>query len=72
MAQSEEADIHKTIAEQYGVDTRSLEFRTVSDQKMALAVDVTRIRSYPFLREGVTVGGAIYNVKTGAIEPLDC
>ncbi len=72
MAQSEEADIHATIAEQYGVDTRSLEFRTVSDQKKALATDVTRIRSYPLLRDGVTVGGGIYNVTTGAIEPLDC
>lgn len=72
MAQSEEADIHATIAEQYGVDTRSLEFRTVSDQKKALITDVTRIRSYPLLRDGVTVGGAIYNVATGALEPLDC
>ena len=72
MAQSEEADIHATIAEQYGVDTRSLEFRTVSDQKNALVTDVIRIRSYPLLRDGVTVGGAIYNVTTGAIEPLDC
>jgi carbonic anhydrase len=72
MAQSEEADIHATIAEQYGVDTRSLEFRTVSDQRKALITDVTRIRSYPLLREGVTVGGAIYNVTSGALEPLDC
>lgn len=72
MAQSEEADIHATIAEQYGVDTRSLEFRTVSDQKKGLVTDVIRIRSYPLLRDGVTVGGAIYNVTSGAIEPLDC
>lgn len=72
MAQSEEADIHATIAQQYGVDTRSLEFRTVSDQRKALMTDVIRIRSYPLLRDGVTVGGAIYNVTTGALEPLDC
>ena len=72
MAQNEESDIHATISEQYGVDTRSLEFRTVSDQKLALVTDVTRIRSYPLLRDGVTVGGAIYNVTTGALEPLDC
>lgn len=72
MAQSEEADIHATIAEEFGVDTRSLEFRTVSDQRKALITDVTRIRSYPLLRKGVTVGGAIYNVTTGALEPLDC
>lgn len=72
MAQSEEADIHATIAQQYGVDTRSLEFRTVSNQRDALATDVTRVRSYPLLRDGVTVGGAIYNVATGALEPVDC
>ena len=72
MAQSEEADIHATIAQECGVDTRSLEFRTVSDQRKALTTDVTRIRSYPLLRKGVTVGGAIYNVTTGALEPLDC
>lgn len=72
MAQSEEAEIHATISQEFGVDTRSLEFRTVSDQRKALATDVTRIRSYPLLREGVSVGGAIYNVTTGALELLDC
>jgi carbonic anhydrase len=72
MAGSDEADIHATIADQYGVDTRSLEFRTVLNQREALVTDVTRVRSYPLLREGVTVGGAIYNVSTGALEPVDC
>ncbi|CAB5240299.1 unannotated protein [freshwater metagenome] len=72
MAQGDEAEIHALIDDQYGVDTRSLEFRTVSDQVAALKTDVTRVRSYPLLRKGVTVGGAIYDVKTGAITPIDC
>lgn len=72
MAQGEESAIHATIADQYGVDTRSLEFRTVLDQRAALAIDVTRVRSYPLLRHGVIVAGAIYDVSTGALEPLDC
>jgi carbonic anhydrase len=72
MARGDEADIHATIADEYGVDTRSLEFRTVSDQHDALMTDMTRIRSYPLLRVGVTVGGAIYDVATGALELLDC
>ncbi len=72
MARNEEADIHATISEQFGVDTRSLEFRTVSDQRAALITDVTRIRSYPLLRKGVVVAGAIYNVSSGSLEPLDC
>lgn len=72
MAQSNEADIHATIFEQYGVDTRSLEFRTDPDQRQALATDLMRIRSYPLLRKGVVVAGAIYDVSTGVLEPLDC
>ena len=64
--------IHETIQNQYGVDTRSLEFRTVSNQREALTVDVSRLRSYPLLKTGVTVAGAIYNVSTGQLEPIDC
>jgi carbonic anhydrase len=64
--------IHETIQNQYGVDTRSLEFRTVSDQRDALTVDVSRLRSYPLLKTGVTVAGAIYNVSTGQLEPIEC
>lgn len=72
MAQSKEEDIHATISEQYGVDTRSLEFRTDLDQRQALATDLIRIRSYPLLRKGVVVAGAMYDVSTGVLEPLDC
>ena len=64
--------IHETIESQHGVDTRSLDFRTVSDQREALMVDVSRLRSYPLLKTGVTVAGAIYNVSTGQLEPIDC
>ena len=71
MAKSEESEIHATIDKQFGVDTRSLEFRTVSDQVAALELDVTRIRSYPLLRKGVTVAGAIYDVSNGRLKPIE-
>ncbi len=72
MANEDEASIHESIQSKFGVDTRSLEFRTVSDQRAALAIDVTRIRSYPLLQKGVLVAGAIYDVSTGKLEPVDC
>ena len=72
MAIADEASIHATIQQQFDVDTSSLEFRTVSNQQEALAEDVARIRSYPLLQKGVSVGGAIYNVSTGQLEPVDC
>jgi carbonic anhydrase len=72
MAESTEEEIHAQIDQQYGVDTSSLEFRTTIDQLGELTKDVNRIRSYPLLNTGVSVGGAIYDVKTGSITPVDC
>ena len=71
MARDDEATIHATIKEQHGVDTTSLVFRTVSDQRAALAIDVKSIREYPLLQRGVSVAGALYHVESGYLEPLD-
>jgi len=71
MARGDEAAIHKLIDEKYGVNTSSLEFKTTSDQLGALASDINRVRSYPLLRDGVVVAGAIYDVKTGTITPYE-
>jgi carbonic anhydrase len=72
MAENTEEEIHATIDKQFGVNTSSLEFRTTNDQLGALAKDVNRVRSYPLLNQGVVVGGAIYDVKTGSVTPIDC
>jgi carbonic anhydrase len=71
MARGDEATIHKLIEEKYGVNTSSLEFKTTTDQMGALASDINRVRSYPLLRDGVVVAGAIYDVKTGTITPYE-
>ncbi|MFA5775664.1 MAG: carbonic anhydrase [Ilumatobacteraceae bacterium] len=72
MTQDDDAAIHQMIFEQHGVDTQSLEFRTTSDQRGALASDVNRIRSFPYLPKELVVGGAIYDVHSGTLEPIDC
>jgi carbonic anhydrase len=51
-----------------GLDTRSLEFRTISDQRATLAEDVQRIRSSPYLPKDVPVIGCVYDVVTGRID----
>lgn len=71
MTQEDESAIHGMIAHQHGVDTRGLEFSTVPDQREALASDITRIKSFPYLPSNLTVGGAIYDVRTGVLEPID-
>ena len=71
MASASEEEIHASILESFGVDTSSVEFRTVPDQDAALAYDVRRIRSYPLLPRDLVVAGAIYDVHTGTITPRD-
>jgi carbonic anhydrase len=61
-------DVHATIAAESGVDTRSLDFHTIVDQRGTLARDVQRIRSSPYLPSGLLVLGALYDVRTGRIE----
>jgi len=69
MASATEADIHRQIFAEFGVDTRSEEFRTVDDQEAALQYDVIRIRAYPLLPEDLQVAGAIYDVNSGKLLP---
>lgn len=68
MTQDNESTIHEMIAHEHGVDTRSLKFRTVADQRSALLSDMERIRAFPYLPDGLVVGGAIYDVHTGVLE----
>jgi carbonic anhydrase len=72
MANNNEAEIHAMINKQHGVDTRSIEFRTVADQRAALVSDVTRIRAFPLLPKGLVVAGALYDVASGLLNMVDC
>lgn len=72
MASGDEESIHSSIEERHGIDTRHIEFRMVSDQRAALAADVESIRKYAILPKSLKVAGAIYNVATGELEPVDC
>ena len=70
MASGTEPEVHAAIFEASGVDTRSIEIRTVKDQRAALEIDVTRIKTYPLLPNGLEVIGAIYHVENGTLEKL--
>jgi carbonic anhydrase len=69
MAGGSEDDVHRAISEAGGPDCRSLAFLTATDQRAALAADVQRIRSWPYLA-GLTVGGFLYDLDTGLVEPV--
>lgn len=71
MASADESEIHAEILRVSGIDSRGIEIRTVSDQRASLELDITRVRSFPLLAPSIVVGGAIYHVDTGVLEPID-
>ena len=70
MASGTEDEIHATIKERSGVDTRSIEIRTVKDQVAALNADLIRIKTFPLLPTELSVVGGIYDVKSEKLNPL--
>lgn len=71
MASATEAEIHETLTESSGMDTRSFAINVVADQTEALRNDLIRIRALPYLPDDLVVGGAIYDVHTGQLHPVD-
>ena len=70
MASGNEEQIHKAIFEKSGIDTRSVEIRTVTDQLAALKSDLVRIEQFPLLPKGISIVGAIYDVKSGKLTKI--
>jgi carbonic anhydrase len=70
MASATQREVEDLIAEQSGIDARSLGFHLIADQRSTLERDVQAIRSWPFLPTGVPVGGFIYDVDTGRLETV--
>ncbi|NYI76658.1 beta-class carbonic anhydrase [Nocardioides panzhihuensis] len=68
VASNTEAALRAKIAESAGQDASWLDLTVVvDDQARALAEDVAKVRSHPFVPEDVKVGGFIYDVDTGLL-----
>lgn len=63
-------EVHAAIHADSGLDTRSLEFGTISDQRAVLARDVQRVRSSPYLPTDLPVVGCVYDLDTGRVNVL--
>ncbi len=68
MATVTDEQVHASILDKTGIDTRSLAFCTMDDQLASLAGDVQRIRSSPYLPPSLPVLGCSYDVRTGRLE----
>ena len=70
MTQHSEATLRDMITESSGVDASWQSFSVVPDQIAGLNSDVRKVRSHPLIPDSVKVGGFIYDVDTGLLEPV--
>jgi carbonic anhydrase len=67
MTKVTDEEVHAELLSR-GLDTRSLDFQTVSDQLETLRQDVQKIRSSPYLPRDLAVIGCVYDVSTGLLD----
>ena len=71
MASATEHELQERIGESSGQDASWQSFGVVEDQEAALREDLAKVRSHPLIPESVKVGGFVYDVDTGLLQPID-
>ena len=69
MASSSQDELRRRVGESAGMDASWQRFSVVDDQVAALREDVQRIKSHPLIPDTVAVGGFLYDVDTGLLDP---
>ncbi len=70
MSSATEHELQERIGASSGQDASWQSFGVVSDQEEALREDLAKVRSHPLIPGTVHVGGFVYDVDTGLLEPL--
>jgi carbonic anhydrase len=69
MASATEAELQEKVGASAGMDATWQPFGVVTDQLAALAQDVHKVSSHPLIPDSVAVGGFVYDVDTGLLNP---
>ena len=69
MASATENELRERVGASAGVDASWHRFHVVDDQVAALREDVQRVKSHPLIPDTIAVGGFLYDVDTGLLEP---
>lgn len=70
MAMSTEEELHAKIGERTGQDATWMSLGVITDQVQSIRAEVAKVRSHPLVSDAVTVGGFLYDVDTGLLEPV--
>ncbi|WP_020143185.1 carbonic anhydrase [Terracoccus sp. 273MFTsu3.1] len=71
VASNSEAELREKVGASAGKDASWMSFGVIEDQVRTLRADVARVRSHPLIADGTLVGGFIYDVDSGLLQPVD-
>jgi carbonic anhydrase len=71
MTSATEHELQEKVSRSSGTDASWQSFGVVTDQLEALREDVAKVRCHPLIDNEVKVGGFVYDVDTGLLEPVD-
>jgi carbonic anhydrase len=71
MASATEPEMRDRLAQASGHDASWMSFGVMTDQRATLRDDVAKVRAHPLIDDHVLVGGFMYDVDTGLLQPVD-
>ncbi|MGA8852534.1 MAG: carbonic anhydrase [Aeromicrobium sp.] len=70
MATSTEDELKARVSEATGSDASWMTLGAIVDQRATIRADVHRVTSHPLIPADVSVGGFLYDVDTGLLQPV--
>jgi Carbonic anhydrase len=70
MASASEQELRRQLTEATGVDASWLSIGVTVDQVASIKEEVAKVRSHPLIPSSVAVGGFLYDVDTGLMQPV--
>jgi carbonic anhydrase len=71
MASATEHELQERVGSSAGQDASWQSFGVVEDQEAALREDLAKVHAHPLIPASVKVGGFLYDVDTGLLNPID-
>lgn len=70
MASASEQEMRDQLSAASGVDASWMSLDMVSDQVASIRNDVSRVRAHPLISSNVAIGGFLYDVDSGLMQPI--
>ncbi len=70
MSSASEDELRSRLGESAGVDASWMSLGVIDDQKETIRGDVEKVLAHPLIGAHVQVGGFLYDVDTGLLEPI--